>query len=179
MDPEKSANSGDKPPPTPSWSSFFWPIVIVAAAVTLALSVGVGRLIGAALLEKSLAQTQVMPTTVPTGSVAGASSGARVHAVAVPGEGREIFPSPGNSLTTAPPPPPSTPAARVISVGTASPSTPPATAAAAPAVKVIVSKPTPNPSVAESTPKPTVPPTPRPTFAPIYQITPAPLPNGG
>ncbi|HXM17305.1 MAG TPA: hypothetical protein VN934_00675 [Candidatus Tumulicola sp.] len=168
--------------PAQTRNKFFWPIVLVAAALTLVLSVGVGRLIGVALLSRSMAQTEVMPTAVPTVLATGSSAGGAMHAVEIPGEGRVIFPK-GSSE------PDPSPTARVLSVGTPTPQdqpkiTPSPSAAATaiqatPSVKVVVSRSTPTPSPAPPSPRNTASSTPKPTFAPIIQITPAPLMGGG
>lgn len=168
--------------PAQARNKFFWPIVLVAAALTIVLSVGVGRLIGVALLSRSMAQTEVSPTAVPTGLTTGGSAGGAMHAVEIPGEGRVIFPK--GSSAPAPSPTP-----RVLSVGTptqqyqpkipASPSAAPTAVAATPSVKVVVSRSTPAASPVPPSPRNTAASTPKPTFAPIIQITPAPLMGGG
>jgi hypothetical protein len=168
--------------PAQARNKFFWPIVLVAAALTLVLSVGVGRLIGVALLSRSMAQTEVTPTAVPTALTTGGSAGGAMHAVEIPGEGRVIFPK-GSSA-----PAPVT-APQVLSAGTptphyqlkipSSPNAAPTALAATPSVKVVVSRSTPTPSPVPPIPRNTAAPTPKPTFAPIIQITPAPLMGGG
>ncbi len=178
---ESDAGANHATPPVPTWGRFFWPIVLAAAALTLLLSVGVGRVIGAVLLSRSLAQTEVMPTAVPTGPNA---SAAMQHAAAIPGEGREIFlrgsPAPSASPSLAATAS-AVPVTLYQSAASPRPASPQASAPPVkPAVKVIVTHSTQTPAPPQATPHaPTPAPTPKPTFAPIIQITPAPLMGGG